>query len=48
MTRVTIEIEPLPVGCELRLTHEGVLPDYLERTKGGWTMILEKLATVVD
>jgi uncharacterized protein YndB with AHSA1/START domain len=48
MTRVTIEIEPLPVGCELRLTHEGVLPDYLERTKAGWTMILEKLASDVD
>ncbi len=48
MTRVTIEIEPLPVGCEVRLTHEGVLPDYLERTKGGWTMILAKLARTLE
>jgi hypothetical protein len=26
------------------LTHEGVLPDYAERTKAGWTEILGRLA----
>jgi uncharacterized protein YndB with AHSA1/START domain len=43
-TRVTIEITPLAGGCELSLTHEGVLPDYAERTQSGWKMILETLA----
>ncbi len=43
-TRVTIEIAALDAGCELTLTHEGVLPDYAERTVGGWTMILNGLA----
>jgi uncharacterized protein YndB with AHSA1/START domain len=43
-TRVTIEIIPDGSGCELTLTHEGVLPDYAERTAGGWKMILETLA----
>jgi uncharacterized protein YndB with AHSA1/START domain len=42
-TRVTIEITPLAGGCELSLTHEGVLPDYAERTQSGWRMILETL-----
>ena len=43
-TQVTIEITPLAVGCELSLTHEGVLPDYAERTQSGWKMILENLS----
>jgi uncharacterized protein YndB with AHSA1/START domain len=43
MTRVVIEIAPSGPGCELTLTHEGVLPDYGERTKEGWTMILGNL-----
>ena len=43
-TRVIVEIAALDNGCELTLTHEGVLPDYIERTKGGWTMILDRLA----
>jgi hypothetical protein len=30
------------------LTHEGVLPEYLERTKDGWTMLLGKLAKLVE
>jgi uncharacterized protein YndB with AHSA1/START domain len=40
MTRVTLEFLPAGSGCELTLTHEGVLPDYQERTAGGWTKIL--------
>jgi uncharacterized protein YndB with AHSA1/START domain len=43
-TRVTIDISPLAEGCELTLTHEGVLPDYKERTKDGWAGILDGLA----
>jgi uncharacterized protein YndB with AHSA1/START domain len=43
-TRVTIDIRPVGHGCELTLTHEGVWQDYAERTEGGWTTILERLA----
>lgn len=43
-TQVTVEIAPRPDGgCDLTLTHEGVLPDYAKQTEGGWTMILESL-----
>jgi hypothetical protein len=34
----------LPTGCELTLTHEGVLPEWLEQSKEGWGMILDSLA----
>jgi len=43
MTRVIVEIVGSGEGCELTLTNEGVLPDYGERTKEGWTMILGNL-----
>jgi uncharacterized protein YndB with AHSA1/START domain len=43
-TRVCIDIVPRDTGCELTLTHEGVLPEYAERTLGGWTEILGRLA----
>jgi uncharacterized protein YndB with AHSA1/START domain len=42
-TRVTIDIVRHGAGCELTLTHEGVLPDYAERTPEGWRMILDSL-----
>ena len=43
-TRVTIDIEPDGDGSRLTLTHEGVWPDYEERTRQGWTSILGGLA----
>ena len=43
-TRVTVAIEPDGEGALLRLEHEGVWPDYEERTRQGWTKILEGLA----
>lgn len=46
-TRVTVEIVPLGDGCELTLTHEGVLPDYASRTENGWSMILDGLAAAL-
>jgi len=46
-TKVTIEIRGLESGCELTLTHEGVLPDYIASTTSGWKMILGQLATTL-
>lgn len=43
-TEVTVEIRALDSGCELTLTHEGVLPDYIASTTSGWNMILDQLA----
>ena len=43
-TRVSIDLKALPTGCELTLTHEGVLPEWLEQSKEGWGMILDSLA----
>lgn len=43
-TTVTIDITPLDSGCELTLTHEGVLPEWRDKTVDGWTMILNGLA----
>jgi uncharacterized protein YndB with AHSA1/START domain len=48
MTRVSIDLKPLPNGCELTLTHEGVLPEWIERTNEGWGTILEALAGKVE
>jgi uncharacterized protein YndB with AHSA1/START domain len=47
MTRVTIDMVRSAAGCDLTLTHEGVLPDWFEQTRSGWTKILETLATTL-
>jgi uncharacterized protein YndB with AHSA1/START domain len=47
VTRVVIDIVPQGTGCELTLTHEGVLPEYATRTEGGWGMILDGLAAAL-
>ncbi len=47
-TRVTIDLKPLPSGCELTLTHEGVLPEWLEPSRQGWGMLLESLAGMLQ
>ena len=44
ITRVTVDIVPLESGCQLTLTHEGVLPEWASRTEAGWGMILNSLA----
>ena len=38
--RVTVEIVPLELGCELTVTHEGVLPEHAERIESGWSIFL--------
>ena len=47
ITKVTVEIRTLDSGCELTLTHEGVLPDYIASTTSGWSMILEQLSATL-
>jgi uncharacterized protein YndB with AHSA1/START domain len=47
VTRVTIEVVPLDSGCELTLTHDGVLPEYGERATQGRSSILANLAANV-
>lgn len=48
-TRVTVTIAPDGDGALLTLRHEGVWADYEERTRQGWTMILDGLArTLTD
>lgn len=46
-TRVTVDIVPQGSGCELTLTQEGVLPEYVSRTESGWTTILHALAATL-
>ena len=46
ITKVTIEIVPHDGGCELTLTHEGVLPEYEQRSQQGWSRILAGLAAI--
>ena len=45
-TVVAIEIVPADSGCELTLTHEGVLQEYKDKVQEGWTMIVSSLAYV--
>ena len=46
---VAIDIKPLDFGCELTLTHEmdPKWAEYAERTKTGWTKMIEALAEVL-
>ena len=46
-TKVTIDLVTKGTGCELTLTHEGVLPEWLESGRNGWKMLLDNLAGVV-
>lgn len=43
-TRVTVAIAPDGAGSLLTLTHEGVWDGWQEKTRQGWTMILDHLA----
>jgi uncharacterized protein YndB with AHSA1/START domain len=48
MTKVSIEIKPLATGCELTLTHEGVLTEWLEKGREGWVKILEGMSSFLS
>jgi uncharacterized protein YndB with AHSA1/START domain len=41
--RVVVEIVPLETGCELTVTHEGVLAEHESGIESGWTLFLEGL-----
>lgn len=43
LTRVTLDFEPVDGGCEVTLTHEGVLEEWVKQTVQGWTTILAGL-----
>jgi uncharacterized protein YndB with AHSA1/START domain len=45
MTRVGLDLKPLPTGCELTLTHEGVLSEWLDSGREGWVKVLDGLST---
>jgi uncharacterized protein YndB with AHSA1/START domain len=46
-TKVALDIVPSGSGCELTVTHEGVLSEYASRAREGWTSILERLAVTM-
>ena len=46
-TRVEIDIVPEATGCELTLTHRGVLAEYRQQTIEGWQGILRGLEKTV-
>jgi uncharacterized protein YndB with AHSA1/START domain len=43
VTTVAVDFRAVAGGCEVTLTHTGVLPDWREQTTQGWTMILGAL-----
>lgn len=47
-TQVSIDLFPRGMGCELTLTHDGVLSEWASRTESGWKMLLAGLANVVE
>lgn len=42
-TTVELDFKPDGAGCEVTLTHRGVLPQWVERTEQGWGTILKAL-----
>jgi uncharacterized protein YndB with AHSA1/START domain len=43
VSTVTLDFAPSGDGCELTLTHDGVLEEYAKGTRTGWSMILAAL-----
>ncbi len=46
-TRVAIDLKPLSTGCELTLTQEGTLPEWVDRTREGWGKIIGALDAIL-
>ena len=47
-SRVSIDIVAVDDGCELTLSHEGVLAEYADKTPQGWGMIFDGLTRVLS
>ena len=47
-SRVSIYIVPVDGGCQLTLTHEGVLAEYADKTPEGWGIIFDGLMRLLD
>lgn len=45
--RITVEIVAMGEGCELTLTHENLDAAFEDRTRAGWTKVLDALATTL-
>jgi uncharacterized protein YndB with AHSA1/START domain len=45
---VALDFAPASGGCEVTLTHDGVLEEWGESTREGWTMILGNLEKVIS
>jgi len=45
LTRVNLDFRPQPTGCDLTLTHEDVLPEWVNSARDGWTKIVDALAS---
>jgi uncharacterized protein YndB with AHSA1/START domain len=45
--RVTVEIQPLGSGCELRLMHE-TMPEFVREASRDWIEALDELATMLS
>lgn len=43
-TLVVVEFAPSGFGCRVSVAHDGVLPEFAQRTEQGWNEILEGLA----
>lgn len=43
LTRVALDFAAVDGGCEVTLSHEGVLEEWVQQTVQGWTTILESL-----
>ena len=47
-TRVTLDIAPEGEGARITLTHEGVWDGWQDKTRQGWTTILDGLASALE
>jgi len=47
-TRVAVEIRSEGTDSVIAITHDGVLPEYEERTRHGWSTILDGLAVTLS
>jgi len=47
VSRIAVDLEPAPGGCGLTLTHVGHPAEFVERSRAGWNMTLDRLAATL-